>query len=88
MNRMNHSIKVAVLPAMIVLWFCLSTYADILHVPGDYNTVEEAIPYASGGDTILIAEGTFIGFHYFGHSETPRNITIMGSGYIKILRAF
>ena len=31
--------------------------ADVIDVPGDYDTIQEAIDAASDGDTIMVAAG-------------------------------
>jgi len=36
------------------------THAEILHVPVDYSTVQQAILASSHGDTVLVADGTYV----------------------------
>jgi parallel beta-helix repeat protein len=36
-----------------------TAHANILHVPGDYSTIQAALVFAGTGDTILVAPGTY-----------------------------
>ena len=36
-------------------------YSAVLHVPGEYATIQEAVDAASDGDTVLLADGTYSG---------------------------
>ena len=49
----------------------LDACQDVLHVPADYATVQEAIDAAGLGDMILLADGTYSG-------EGNRNLTFNG----------
>jgi len=53
--------------------------AVTLYVPGDYDTIGDAIIAASTGDSILVAPGTYdqIPFDIYG----PDDITVLGSGF-------
>ena len=41
---------------LILLSVC---YADVIHVPADYSTIQEGIDTGVAGDTVLVAEGTY-----------------------------
>jgi len=49
--------------------------ADTIHVPYDYETIQEAIDEAGSGDTIMVAEGEYDGFFVEGKS----NISIIST---------
>ena len=38
---------------------CISVSAQIIHVPGDYSTIQAGINASQNGDTILVDEGTY-----------------------------
>jgi hypothetical protein len=42
------------------LFFVLNTFADILNVPQNYSTIQEAIDASKYRDTVLVAEGTYL----------------------------
>lgn len=48
---------------------------EILMVPEDYLTIQEAVDSARPGDTVLISEGEF-----YGHTLITKPLTIMGAG--------
>jgi len=52
-----------ILPAVIVLVLLTPSLltAQIIHVPDDYPTIQEAVDAAEDGDTILVADGTWEG---------------------------
>jgi hypothetical protein len=70
-------------------WFSLLLIAsipftglcNIIHVPEDYGSLQEAATHASDWDTLLVAPGTYPGLSYRGNINSPSNITLMGSGW-------
>jgi len=51
------SISIVCLGALLFLYG--TAHATILHVPGDYPTIQAALVYAGTGDTIMVAPGTY-----------------------------
>jgi parallel beta-helix repeat protein len=49
---------------------------SVIHVPGDYPTIQEGLNAASPGDTVLVAPGT-----YYETIELKDNVNLVGSGY-------
>ena len=47
--------------SMFTVVSSVGAYADIIRVPEDYPTIQEAIDAASGGDTILVGPGEWFG---------------------------
>jgi hypothetical protein len=54
MNRLSFVTILVVVPGSTVL-------ADILNVPGDYPTIQEAIDSAVDGDEVVVADGVYTG---------------------------
>ena len=44
----------------ILICMIISVNAQIIHVPGDYSTIQAAINAAYGGDTVLVEEGSYL----------------------------
>ncbi len=46
---------------LVLSSFLATANADVLHVPGTYGSIREAIDAALSGDTVLVADGTYSG---------------------------
>ena len=57
--------------AAAVLGLAGSSFAETIHVPGDYTLIQDAINASSDGDVIAIAAGT-----YHEHTLTPNGKAI------------
>ena len=50
---------ILIIMGVALLFMVHTAHATILHVPGDYPTIQAALVYAGSGDTILVAPGTY-----------------------------
>ena len=55
----------------------LPAFATIIHVPGDYPTIQQAVNNANDGDSILVDPGIYEGIRVV---YSPNDITLIGSG--------
>ena len=62
----------------ITLISCSNLFADIINVPEDYETIQEAVDAAADGDTIQIAPGIYRETVWLVRS--PNNLHFQGSG--------
>ena len=67
-----------VLIIAIILACEISLRADTLHVPSQYNTIQEALYSVSTGDTIMVAPGNYENFVWSGNFV--QGIHLLGSG--------
>ena len=69
--------KSAYLCLILVLAIAGFSYADIIHVPGDYPTIQEGIAVAVSGDKVLVAAGTYTGT---GRLLLKSGVDLVGAG--------
>ncbi len=70
--------------AVIIVCQLPFAWADIIHVPADYASIEDAIWYASSGDSVLIAPGVYYenntglrsGVWVIGEDGDPRSVIV------------
>ena len=77
--------RVWFLSSWLILFFIVglpwTTHSNIIHVPDDYPTIAGAVLFAEDWDTISVAEGVYEGLYYIAGVESPRYVTLMGSGW-------
>lgn len=66
-----------ILPLFICSLFYLHAEAFIIHVPGDYTTIQGAINASSNGDTILVEPGTYFENINFREKESSLRASII-----------
>ena len=64
---------------VILSIFAASAGADVLHVPGDYLTIQAAIDASVDGDTVLVADGIYTGDGNRDMNFGGRAITVEGN---------
>ncbi|MHC4157837.1 MAG: hypothetical protein ACYSSO_02035 [Planctomycetota bacterium] len=56
---MARIVKITAIMGLLAL--CGSTWADELHVPSEYGTIQAAIDDANDGDVVIVADGSYTG---------------------------
>jgi len=74
MSKVSRVTVVALLMAAMVLVGTVVVKAATINVPGDYATIQGAIDNAVGGDTVLVADGTYVeNINFLGKDITVRS---------------
>jgi hypothetical protein len=72
---MEAEMKKVVLLWSVLAWVCIAS-ATIIHVPGDYIYIQQAVNHAQPGDTVLVAPGIYMEFILM-----QEGVTLLGSGW-------
>ncbi|MBN2172328.1 MAG: hypothetical protein JW819_13495, partial [Candidatus Krumholzibacteriota bacterium] len=66
--------------ASIALLVARPAGAITWHVPDDYAAIQSAIDAAGNGDTVLVAPGTYDGYHNHDLDLEGKNLRVIGAG--------
>lgn len=67
--------KKGILVLAVLSWVCFAS-ATIIHVPGDYTSIQDALNHTQPGDTVLVAPGI-----YTEYVLMQEGVTLLGSGW-------
>ena len=77
-------IRLILIVSQLILMFTVAN-ATIIHIPGDYSTIQTGINTASDGDTVLVQPGTYVeNINYNGKNITVGSLflTTQDTSYI------
>ena len=60
----------------LIIIISSNSYATIIHVPGDYSTIQAAIGAADNGDEIILADGVYSGEGNFNIDMLGKAVTV------------
>ena len=71
MKGISISLKIIVAMAIVIMLYNSKSNSATINVPADYPTIQESIDAAIGGDTIIVASGTYVeNINFLGKSIT------------------
>ena len=74
--------KTAICYLAVALLFAFTATADIIRVPGDYPTIQQALDAANNGDDIVVDPGIYAP----AYVDSLSDISIVGAGFLEPLK--